>query len=292
MPAGTITLTNGSNAVTGSGTNFTSELRVNDFIVAVVGGVTYTLGVQAIASATSLTLTNAFNGPTTSGSAWTAVPNAALVGITAQVAADVAKAIRGFNFDKVNWQKIFSSDNSVTVTMPDLMQFTGPSWGYMATQFGNKANTADVLTKADNLASLSNKITARSNLGLLSASIYDVIGTVANGNAIFESGSNSNGSYIKFADGTMICWSAYAASVAPTSAFGTLYVSSGVSLTFPAAFVGNIPRVAPAGRYGGSGSLAWCLVNSTSLAGLTMNVVGPSTNSSCIPEYIATGRWK
>lgn len=140
MPAGTITLTNGSTAVTGSGTSFATELKVNDFLVAVVGGVTYTLGVQAIGSATALTLTTAYNGPTTSGLSWTALPNAALVGITAQVAADVAKAIRGFNFDKVNWQKIFSNTASVTVTLPDLTSFTGPSWGYMADQYASKAS--------------------------------------------------------------------------------------------------------------------------------------------------------
>lgn len=143
MPAGTITLTSGSTAVTGTGTNFATELKVNDLMVAVVGGVTYTLGVQAVGSATALTLTTAFNGPTTSGLAWTALPNSALVGITAQVAADVAKAIRGFNLDKVNWQKIFSSDTSVTVTMPDLTKFTGPSWGYLADQLQSFQGSID-----------------------------------------------------------------------------------------------------------------------------------------------------
>ncbi|ORM64242.1 hypothetical protein HA45_10430 [Pantoea rodasii] len=168
MPAGTITLTSGSTAVTGTGTNFATELKVNDLMVAVVGGVTYTLGVQAIGSATALTLTTAFNGPTSSGLAWTALPNAALVGITAQVAADVAKAIRGFNFDKVNWQKIFSSDTSVTVTLPDLTKFIGPSWGYLSTQLSNS------LTKDGNLGGLADKVTARENLGLGDSSTKNV----------------------------------------------------------------------------------------------------------------------
>lgn len=132
MPAGTITLTNNSATVTGSGTSFTTELNANDFLVAVVGGITYTLGVKSVDSATSLTLITAYNGPTASGVAWTAVPNAALVGITAQVAADVAKAIRGLNLDKANWQRIFGSDASVTVTLPDGSTFTGPSWGLLS----------------------------------------------------------------------------------------------------------------------------------------------------------------
>lgn len=140
MPAGTISLTINSKTVTGSGTPFTTELKVNDFLVAVVGGVTYTLGVAAITSNTSLILNTAFGGPTTSGLAWTAVPNQAMVGITAQVASDTARAIRGLNYDKDNWQKIYSDVASVTVHRPDGSTFTGPSWGYMAAQYTNKAD--------------------------------------------------------------------------------------------------------------------------------------------------------
>ncbi|WP_314412178.1 hypothetical protein [Pantoea septica] len=166
MPAGTITLTNNSATVTGSGTSFTSELKPNDFIVAVVGGVTYTLGVQSVNSATSVTLITAYGGPTTSALAWTPVPNAALVGITAQVAADVAKAIRGLNLDKANWQQVFSASGNITVTLPDGSAYSGPSWGGITSSLNNKANTADVLTKSDNLSSLTDKAAARTNLGL------------------------------------------------------------------------------------------------------------------------------
>lgn len=142
MPAGTIALTNNSTAVTGSGTNFSSELKANDFLVAIVGGVTYTLGVQSVNSATSVTLTTAYNGPTTSGLAWTAVPNAALVGIAAQVAADVAKAIRGLNLDKANWQQIFSGTGNVTVNLPDGTSWTGPAWNNVAAKGANNDITS------------------------------------------------------------------------------------------------------------------------------------------------------
>ncbi len=148
MPAGTIALTNNSTAVTGSGTSFTAELKANDFIVAIVGGVTYTLGVQSVNSATGVTLTTAYNGPTASGIAWTAVPNAALVGITAQVAADVARAIRGLNLDKANWQQIFSGTGNVTVTLPDGSQYTGPAWGGLIKRDGSVAMTAALTTPA------------------------------------------------------------------------------------------------------------------------------------------------
>lgn len=147
MPAGTITLTNNSAGVNGSGTSFTAELKANDFIVAVVGGVTYTLGVKSVDSATGLTLITAYNGPTVSGVAWTAVPNAALVGITAQVAADVAKAIRGLNMDKDNWQQVYSGSGNITVSLPDGSQYTGPSWPSLVSSLAGKvAKSGDTLT--------------------------------------------------------------------------------------------------------------------------------------------------
>jgi hypothetical protein len=139
MSAGTIALTNNSANVTGTGTAFTTDLKAGDFIVVIVGGVTYTLGVKAITSATALTLVAAYGGPTATGNAWTAVPNSTLVGITAQVAADVAKAIRGLNLDKANWQQVFSGTGTITVTLPDGSTYTGPAWSSITTSLSGKA---------------------------------------------------------------------------------------------------------------------------------------------------------
>ncbi|PBI79591.1 hypothetical protein A9993_07490 [Rahnella victoriana] len=141
MAAGTIALTNNSAAVPGTGTAFTTDLKAGDFIVSIVGGVTYTLGVKSIESATSLTLIQNYGGPTVSGLAWTAVPNATLVGITAQIAADVAKAIRGLNLDKANWQAVYSSSGNITVTLADGSSFTGPSWNSIVNSLAAKAAT-------------------------------------------------------------------------------------------------------------------------------------------------------
>lgn len=139
MSAGTIALTNNSANVTGTGTAFTTDLKAGDFIVVIVGGVTYTLGVKTITSATALTLITAYGGPTATGNAWTAVPKATLVGITAQVAADVAKAIRGLNLDKANWQQVFSGTGTITVTLPDGSTYTGPAWSSITNSLAAKA---------------------------------------------------------------------------------------------------------------------------------------------------------
>lgn len=140
MPAGTIKLTNNSATVEGSGTSFNTELKANDFIITILGGVTYTLGVKSVESATSATLIIPYTGETAGGLAWNALPNAAQVSITAQTAADTAKAIRGLNTDKANWQKIFSNTSSVTVNLPDGSTYTGPSWGYLTAQYDSKAD--------------------------------------------------------------------------------------------------------------------------------------------------------
>lgn len=181
MSAGTIALTNNSAAVTGTGTAFTTDLKANDFIVVIVGGVTYTLGVKATASATSLMLITPYGGPTATGNAWTAVPNATLVGITAQVAADVAKAIRGLNLDKANWQQVYSGAGNITVTLPDGSTFTGPSWNYLATNMATKVSGAVPVNQGGTGATTA--ATAINNLGGLSKATGGIVtgGITANG---------------------------------------------------------------------------------------------------------------
>lgn len=175
MSAGTLTLTNNSATVTGNGTTFTTELAAGDFIVVTVGGVPYTLPIKTVNSNTSLTLVSNYTGPTQSGAAWSAVPRVALNMVTAALVAQSAEALRGLNYDKQNWQSIFSGTGNVTVKLPDGSEWTGPAWNSF-----KSAARADIL-------------------GTVSQS-----GGVPTG-AIIEKGSNSNGEYTKFADGTLIC---------------------------------------------------------------------------------------
>lgn len=142
MPAGTIALTNGSNTVTGTGTSFTTELKQGDFVYVTVGSAPYTLVVSSVTSNTQLTLSVAFDGPTTSGLAWNAVPASMQVAITQKILNDFAQVARGRILDFQNWQKIYSSDQSVTVTRPDRTTFTGPSWGFLANKLNNLGDAA------------------------------------------------------------------------------------------------------------------------------------------------------
>lgn len=138
MPAGTLTLTNNSAVVKGAGTAFNTELKAGDMIVSVVGGVTYTLPVKTVDSATQATLIKAYDGPTQAEAAWYAVPRDAMNLITAQLAAETAKALRGLNLDKDNWQQLFSGTGDITVKLPDGSAFTGPAWNSFTEKLNNK----------------------------------------------------------------------------------------------------------------------------------------------------------
>lgn len=148
MSAGTITLTHNSAAVTGAGTAFTTDLKAGDIIASVVGGVTYTLPVKTVNSAASVTLIKNYDGPTQAGAAWYAIPRDAMNAITAQLAADTAQALRGLNYDKQNWQQVFSGTGNITVKLPDGSTFTGPAWNSITTQLSNKADKSALGTAA------------------------------------------------------------------------------------------------------------------------------------------------
>lgn len=124
-----------------------------------------------------------------------------------------------------------------------------------------------------------------------------ILGTVSQSGGvptgtIVERGSNANGEYAKFADGTMICTLVVASqSVAVTSAYGTLFTGNPPSWTFPVAFVGTFPIVDMTPFV--SGKLAWSTRSATaSLTTATMAIIDiTSATSSFQLTYKAIGRW-
>ncbi|MDM3441932.1 tail fiber domain-containing protein, partial [Citrobacter sp. Cb063] len=140
MSAGTLTLNNNSASVVGTDTTFTTELAAGDFIVVVVGGVPYTLPVQEVNSNTRLTLVSNYTGPRATGAAWSAVPRVALNMVTAALVAQSAEALRGLNYDKQNWQQVFSGTGTITVRLPDGTTFSGPAWNSIIQALAVKAD--------------------------------------------------------------------------------------------------------------------------------------------------------
>lgn len=182
MSAGTITLTNGSAIVGGSGTSFATELAAGDFIVSTVGGVDYTLPVKTVDGNTQVTLVSNFTGPTQSGAAWSAVPRVALNMVTAALVAQSAEALRGLNYDKQNWQQVYSAAGNITVKLPDGTTFTGPSWKYLSDNMATKSGGAVPVNQGGTGSTTASG--ARTNLGLGNSATRDVgtaAGTVAAG---------------------------------------------------------------------------------------------------------------
>lgn len=164
MSAGTITLTNGSAVVGGSGTSFATELAAGDFIVSTVGGVDYTLPVKTVDGNTQVTLVSNFTGPTQAGAAWSAVPRVALNMVTAALVAQSAEALRGLNYDKQNWQQVYSAAGNITVKLPDGTTFTGPSWKYLSDNMATKSDGAVPVNQGGTGSTTASG--ARTNLGL------------------------------------------------------------------------------------------------------------------------------
>ncbi|HID3971105.1 TPA: phage tail protein [Enterobacter cloacae] len=174
MSAGTLTLTNNSAAVTGSGTAFTTELAAGDFIVVTVGGIPYTLAIKTVNSNTSLTLVSSYTGPTQAGAAWYAVPRVAMNLVTAALVVQSAEALRGLNYDKQNWQSIFSGTGNVTVTLPDGSSFTGPAWNSFTQALNGKADKVSGAVPVNQGGTgATTAENARSNLGLGTSAARD-----------------------------------------------------------------------------------------------------------------------
>ncbi|WP_380177850.1 tail fiber domain-containing protein [Kalamiella sp. sgz302252] len=167
MPAGTIALTNGSATVTGTGTSFTTEFKVGDFLGVIVGGVPYTLIVSAIASDTSLTIVANFTGPTASGLAWNAVPATLQTAITQQAMNDMSKVLRGMIQEKANWQQVYSGTGTITVKLPDGSTYSGPAWNSITTAIAAKADLTDgAVSLSQGGTGSKTKAGAATNLGL------------------------------------------------------------------------------------------------------------------------------
>lgn len=131
---------------------------------------------------------------------------------------------------------------------------------------------------------------ARSSLGLKSAAIYDAVGTVSTG-AIMETAANANGTYTKYADGTLICRGMSAGSYTTANGWTTgLYITaSGPNLVFPSAFV-VAPTVVPT-SIDSAGSYLLPVVQAVSGTSVIILGVSASPTGNSKLGYIAIGRW-
>lgn len=109
----------------------------------------------------------------------------------------------------------------------------------------------------------------------------------------YISGSNDNGNYIKYDDGTLICSVSKSVYIAMSSQWGSIYESSAVSLgSFPESFI-SPPIVSATVTYGAAFIELLANTSTTSWGNITLcrPVSTPSAYTYYI-DLIAIGRWK
>lgn len=119
-----------------------------------------------------------------------------------------------------------------------------------------------------------------------------ILGTVSESSGIptgkvIERGSNANGEYVRFADGTQIC-TVTATAVETTTAVGSIYMHvNALTWTFPATFTGT-PVVS-----GGAGNVSrWLGIGTPGTTSVAYRVYAHSTSATTsTPVMTATGRW-
>ena len=116
--------------------------------------------------------------------------------------------------------------------------------------------------------------------------------------AIMESGSNANGDYVKYADGTMICTRTRSGGDI-TTASGSIFVSSSDLIwNFPASF-SSTPTVSGGRFSGGSDIIGLFIVSGSTGANPPTGssatyrlALGYSRSGSPLHDVLAIGRWK
>ncbi|POF93163.1 hypothetical protein [Pseudomonas putida] len=257
---GTVAITAGQTTVTGTGTNFSANARVGDALLGPDGN---WYEVTNIASGTVLSILPAYKGATVAGGTYAIAP------------------VQGY-----------------TKTLADKFNDIANTWGSTLAGLGS-VSTENVVPVNKGGTGGNTAALARSGLGLKSAAVADIVGTVSQSGgvptgAIFERGSNANGEYVKFADGTMVCWMSITVT---DQAIDTVY-AGGVyqgtrTWSFPAFFSG-VPVVTPgAFRWGSAAN--WSALAGTP-SGSTATLRGfdmasrPAGTAVQISAH-AIGRW-
>lgn len=114
-------------------------------------------------------------------------------------------------------------------------------------------------------------------------------------NGLITTGSNANGSWVKYPDGTMICSGIISKGTQNFTQvyYTSLYRSSteNMSITYPQTFIAT-----PSCTLNPIGSAKWVILTAqgTTTTSPTFTVVAPQSmgNEEVIIDYVAVGKWK
>ena len=123
----------------------------------------------------------------------------------------------------------------------------------------------------------------------------NILGTVSQSGgvptgAIIERGSNANGEYVRWADGTQVCWNEGPTPYTTNLAASSLFYNNGQDFTYPAAFSGVKPPAVSAVNRRIEGAV-FGFTYAASNTAVWVGAYSPDNISAFYAAYIAIGRW-
>jgi hypothetical protein len=290
---GTVVVTNGSKTVTGVGTLWTTAVNAGDAFALVDANLNPTgawYEVDVVVSNTEITLKQSYAGTTGSNNQY-CVFNMVGNMTTPSFAQRLATFFASFQslIDKPT-----TTPTALGIPVADANGDIDSGWLKDAST--TVKGVVELATSAETTTA-TDTTRAVTPAGFLAGLRGNLLGTVSQvggvpTGAVIELGSNANGKYTKFADGTMICTSELLSNGAVTLSNGSVFHTEEIIWYFPAIFVG-FPTTS--GLEVNGAGLCWVARGTSSGEGGSVAkyriVRGASTVSTPACKCIAIGRW-
>lgn len=277
--AGTLTATNNSTTITGASTLFLANVSVGDGVT--IAGSTTIHEVTNVASDTQLSISPAYAGTTGSSKTYAIVPVQGYV----RDLANQAKSLI-LSFSTVGSSVSVNALAGITGAVDTIPYFTS----------GSTMWTTPLTLQARGLLDDATPAAMRTTLGLGAAAVANITGTVSQVSgiptgAVIESGTNANGFYIKWADGTMMCRHISGSTITNNAGAGGVYYSGAVTFPFPVVFAGNTPCVSLGALTANNYFCSAAVEGPTNTTAVTTRLISYIPNATGYLCYTAFGRW-
>jgi hypothetical protein len=250
-----------------------TNVRIGDGVT--ITGSTSIHEVVNVTSDTQLTVAPVYGGTTGSGKTYSIVP---VQGYTKSLA-DQAKSLL-LSFSSVGSSPSVAALAGITGAADTIPYFTS----------GSTMWTTPLTLQARGLLDDTTPAAMRTTLGLGSAAVANIVGSVGAGN-IIETATNGNGTYVRFQDGTQICFRTFFGTTTMYGLGNGIYYGVINGLTWAASFIDGGYAVACSGA--DSASVGWVSGGVTSVSDYVIYYFSLSgTHTSTGLRFIAIGRWK